>query len=302
MHRFCRLWISFFLLVVAVGTCVSPLLFADPLTSPEQGSLDFFAPQESQEKSTFSDIFFKKYTDEVAYLDLNLVGEDVVKNFIIGVPPVEGSELDQEDEATRKAIANPDTNNLDQNQKEELINQKLAAFTAIDNVFAFSAVLGEGFNYKKLKKTEAFFQKIDGDVSVAVNAAKKTFRRPRPMKSSGFSYPSGHSTRAFVREALLSEIFPNCQEALYKQAQQFAQNRVIMGRHYPRDIAAGEIYGKYLADQFHKNPQFEKEWENIKQEIVKVFKHPQNVTPLLTPVVTPAIAPVVPAIAPDIVQ
>lgn len=307
MKRLPRYWILFLFLVGVAGVWSNSVLFADQLGSAPQTISENASPTTGQEKVSFSDIFFEKYADDVTYLDLKSIGEDVTKHLIIGVPPKEEDKLDQEDEGNRVKIAgeriqDPTTGEIKVIPGEATQDEKLAALTAIDNVFAFSSVLGGQFNYKKLKEVETFFQKVDSDVGVAVSAAKKTFRRPRPMKSSGFSYPSGHSTRAFVREALLSEIFPKCQEALYNQAQQFAQNRVIIGRHYPRDIAAGEIYGKYLADQFRKNLVFQREWSEVKKEIATLFKQPQNFNPIVTPVVTPAIAPVMPPIVSENIE
>ncbi|MBX9742511.1 MAG: hypothetical protein K2W99_03105 [Chthoniobacterales bacterium] len=269
----------FFLLVGEI--CLSPSLLAQ---LPE-GYQTTLKSTPSSSIPELSNHFFKKYAEEVVYLDLRLIGYDVTQNLIIGTPPAEGSVLQKEDELAREAISTQAT-----------LDEKIAALSAIDNVFAFSVILGNQFNYKLLKDTEAFFQAVDSEVGGAVAASKKTFRRPRPMKSNGFAYPSGHSTRAFVREELLSEIFPQCREALYNQARQFAQNRVIIGRHYPRDIAAGEIYGKYLADQFRKNPDFKKKWNKVKKEIAVHFQDPCDLNPILIPIVTPAIVPVTPPI------
>lgn len=228
---------------------------------------------------------FKKEADNAFYLDLIEVGHEVIDRGIIGTPPEAFSALQEQDEAARELVA-----------KNATAEEKTAAAETIDNVFAYSTILGDQFNFKNLPQTAAFFKKVDTDTSAAGNAAKKTFQRPRPMKSTGFSYPSNHSTRAFVREALLAEVFPNCQEALYNQALQFAQNRVILGRHYPRDIAAGEIYGKYLATCYLKNADFQAEWDVVKKEITALI--PATMNPVTIPLVMPAVAPIVPPIVP----
>ena len=87
------------------------------------------------------------------------------------------------------------------------------------------------------------------------------------MSASGYSYPSGHSTRAFLWEALLAKVFPSDQRALENQAERKAWNRVILGRHYPADVYAGKFFGIYLAQKLLENPAFQKEWPAIEAEM-----------------------------------
>lgn len=201
--------------------------------------------------------YFKKYADETTYLDLSQIGRDVINNKIIGLPPAKGSVEKIADKESRKEIANTATD-----------AEKLAAVATPNSIFSFSVLLGDWFNFSTLPKTALLFQKVDNDASLAVDAAKQTFQAPRPFHASGYSYPSGYATRAFIWATLLKEIFPNDKTALYRQAEQEGENRIILKRQYPSGVAAGKIYGKYLADQFLKNPRFQKEWKTVKQEII----------------------------------
>ena len=156
---------------------------------------------------------------------------------------------------------------------------KRAVSVISDNVFDYSQVLGPNFNAKQLPLTAALFAKVESDTKVAIKAAKNSFERTRPKtwekikideKNDGYSYPSGHTTRAFLWATLLKELFPLQHRELMKEARQKSWNRVILGRHYPDDVYAGQLYGQYLAKQFFKNHQFQQEWAAVKNEVKNV--------------------------------
>ena len=145
-----------------------------------------------------------------------------------------------------------------------------------DSVFDYSATLGSWFNASNLPKTAAFFIKVDKETKQAIELAKDHFTRTRPLywletgdpeKSNGYSYPSGHTTRAFVWACLLSNAFPDMTRALHHEARQKAWYRVILGRHFPADVRAGKLYGKFLAQQFLKSPAFQKQWTGVTAEM-----------------------------------
>lgn len=145
-----------------------------------------------------------------------------------------------------------------------------------DSVFDYSETLGSWFSSQNLPKTTALFNKVDKETKKAIEIAKHHFIRTRPSywletgdpeKSNGYSYPSGHTTRAFVWAILLSDAFPDMQKQLHREARQKGWYRVILGRHFPADVRAGKLYGKFLADQFLKNPDFQKRWVVVKAEM-----------------------------------
>ena len=84
-------------------------------------------------------------------------------------------------------------------------------------------------------------------------------------RKDSYAYPSGHSTRAFVCASLLTDLFPEKRKDILTEARTKAWNRVILGRHYPDDVYAGQLYGKYLATQLLHEPSFEKEWALVKK-------------------------------------
>lgn len=194
----------------------------------------------------------------ITFLDPSSLTTALTVTKILPPPPTEGSQNLITDQDIRTEVSTTAT-------KAQI---KTAKHTEYD-VFSFSDILGSRFNAQELPKTAAFFKKIDGDTHAAIHIAKKTFERPRPMKTTGYDYPSGHSTLSFVWESLLVDIFPERQKELYAQAKTMAWNRVVLGHHYPSDIAAGETYGHYLAQEFLKNPHCKQELNDVKAELKK---------------------------------
>jgi acid phosphatase (class A) len=155
----------------------------------------------------------------------------------------------------------------------------IALYFADDSIFQFDAVLGSWFKAETLPLTTAFFAQIDEDRGAITSKGKKLWSRPRPplldsrihacvfLPKSG-SYPSGHSTRAFVFAGLLSEVFPEKREALRERAQLVAWSRVIGGVHYPSDIVAGRMLADRLVEEFLKVPAVRDELEKVKTELL----------------------------------
>ncbi|UOO81936.1 phosphatase PAP2 family protein [Uruburuella testudinis] len=83
---------------------------------------------------------------------------------------------------------------------------------------------------------------------------KNSIRRSRPCHgicdidaliepSDKFSFPSGHTAAAFVFAALVAAFYPLFAPFAYTMAVLIGLSRVILGVHYPSDIAAGALLG-----------------------------------------------------------
>jgi acid phosphatase (class A) len=141
----------------------------------------------------------------------------------------------------------------------------------------FDPVLGPDFNAKGEPEIYALISDAGKDASGVIGAAKDKWQRPRPFRAhpevhpvyqaGGLSYPSGHSTAAYTLAILLGEIFPDKKNALLKQADEIAENRVIGGVHYPSDIAEGKQLGQAVAQAILANPDFQKRLAAAKAKV-----------------------------------
>lgn len=62
-----------------------------------------------------------------------------------------------------------------------------------------------------------------------------------------YSFPSGHTLHAVSFALLVSVHFPECAPAVASFAALVALSRVVLGLHYPSDVAAGALLGAGLA-------------------------------------------------------
>ena len=92
-----------------------------------------------------------------------------------------------------------------------------------------------------------------GEVSLYL-LLKNTIRRDRPavrietyeawiVPSDKFSFPSGHTAAAFVFACLLLQFYPLFAAPAFIWASLIGASRVLLGVHYPSDIAAGTLLG-----------------------------------------------------------
>jgi acid phosphatase (class A) len=146
------------------------------------------------------------------------------------------------------------------------------------NVFRFQSVLGEHFTAVQLPVTTEFFEHVSQDENVVIQKAKWHYNRPRPFTASKLvkpvipplanpSYPSGHSSFAYMNAILLARMVPVKTTELFKRADIYAQNRVIAGVHYPTDIKAGKTSARVIVDAWSHDKQFITEFTQAKNEL-----------------------------------
>lgn len=114
---------------------------------------------------------------------------------------------------------------------------------------------GINVNNKKLKA-------VKNSCKIFIMELKESFDRPRPdevAQAYGIdwdsdylesaqtpSYPSGHTTQAYVCAGWLSNQYPEHSKGLFTIAEVISQSRIDRGVHFPSDVDYGRIVAKDL--------------------------------------------------------
>jgi len=137
------------------------------------------------------------------------------------------------------------------------------------SVFFFASSIGPNFTAARCPLTLRFFGRIQSDVKGLIDGAKVYWDRPRPdgaQKRRG-SYPSGHAAFAASTAIVLSLLLPDKREAIFSQARVFAENRILLGLHYPSDVASGWTAGTLAAYVMMRNRAFTHDFNAAKAEL-----------------------------------
>lgn len=135
------------------------------------------------------------------------------------------------------------------------------------SVFRFADVIGPRFTEQKLPVVKAFFARLLEDEGLIVGPAKDAFDRPRPFvleprlqplidRPKSSAYPSGHSTWGYTMGLVLAQMLPEKRNEIMARAKEYAHNRVVVGVHYPSDVAAGEHAASAFVAMLFLSPRF----------------------------------------------
>jgi acid phosphatase (class A) len=137
------------------------------------------------------------------------------------------------------------------------------------SVFFFAPSIGSGFTAARLPLTARFFAHVGSDVKQLIDEAKLHWNRPRPdgaSKARG-SYPSGHAAFAASSAIVLGELLPGKRDAIFSQARVFAENRIILGLHYPSDVASGWAAGTLAVFVMMHDRSFRRDFAAVQAEL-----------------------------------
>lgn len=148
------------------------------------------------------------------------------------------------------------------------------------SVNRFKDALGAppGFDVKNLPAMTLLFRKITTDEFVVVGTGKDRFARPRPFvleprlkpvveKPPNGAYPSGHTVWAHTVGLVLAEMVPERRVQLMDRAEEFSNNRVVAGVHYPSDIESGRMAATAFAAALFASPAFQSDLAAAKVEL-----------------------------------
>jgi len=80
------------------------------------------------------------------------------------------------------------------------------------------------------------------------------------------SYPSGHSSQAWLTAMVLAEINSSSAEAVLARAYQYGQSRVITGYHWQSDVESGRLLASAIYAHLHASDEFMKMMDLAKKE------------------------------------
>tara|TARA_R110001599_G_scaffold64023_3_gene178734 strand:+ start:331261 stop:331965 length:705 start_codon:yes stop_codon:yes gene_type:complete len=156
----------------------------------------------------------------------------------------------------------------------------------LKNIFLYQNVLGEKFNSANFPITSKFSKHIKKDVHLATQSAKLSFHRIRPYnldktlapvcetKTVDNSYPSQHSTLAWVYASVLIEMVPQNRDAILARAEDYAHNRLVCGAHFPSDVIAGRRLAEAIFHAMYASPAFQQELKKARNEIRAFYMQP----------------------------
>jgi acid phosphatase (class A) len=165
-------------------------------------------------------------------------------------------------------------------KKRSAVQVSRAQADANVTINRFAEALGapSGFDIRNLPVTTLLFRKITTDEFVVVGTGKDKFARPRPFvlekrlrpvveKPPNGSYPSGHTVWAHTVGLVLSEMVPERRAQLMTRAEEYANNRVVGGVHYPSDIEGGRMAATAFAAALFASPAFQSDLAAAKAEL-----------------------------------
>ncbi|HUB68160.1 MAG TPA: phosphatase PAP2 family protein [Candidatus Methylacidiphilales bacterium] len=129
--------------------------------------------------------------------------------------------------------------------------------------YSFSDVIGPWFkaDNAKISRVAVLMKNVIDDAEVIVQQAKKHWNRTRPFRQdpadvklqtdnpsevpspTSASYPSGHGTDGMLFALILSDLAPQLHDKLMARGIEYGNDRVILGVHFPSDVAAGRALG-----------------------------------------------------------
>jgi acid phosphatase (class A) len=144
-------------------------------------------------------------------------------------------------------------------------------------IFGAGGLLGPQFKTENFPRFAALLKEINDDLRALVDGSKKLYARTRPYAldsrvkpcvalPNNDSYPSGHSYNAYMRAAVLAEIFPEKRAEVFDRARYAAWGRVLGGVHFPTDLEGGRRLAEAGFAELMKSDAFRAALEKCRAE------------------------------------
>jgi acid phosphatase (class A) len=96
---------------------------------------------------------------------------------------------------------------------------------------------------------------------------RQTRREKADLERNNTSYPSGHATFGMACALLLAAAVPEKRVELFARARQYGESRLILGAHYPSDVAAGQQAAQLGTALVMQNTSFERQFVPLEAEL-----------------------------------
>jgi len=148
-----------------------------------------------------------------------------------------------------------------------------------ENASIFADAIGPWFELKQLPATAKMLVDVRREEQAAAAVAKDFFKRNRPWivdstmascsraDAPNSSYPSGHSTMGYAMGTMLATLVPDKAQAILARASEYAENRLVCGMHFRRDIEAGQTLGTVVAVELMQTSAFRAEYDAAAKEL-----------------------------------
>jgi len=213
---------------------------------------------------------------DIGYLSKNKI-IDITS--IIGAPPT----IDSLKFANDKAISEP-VYSINHDSEE----YKQATMSSEDSVEELMNSFSESFGQElSIDKTPAIYKilsKLIIDANNSKNMAKIFYKRQRPYvffdrqpcvlvledsdSVENFSYPSGHTTRAWTFALLLTSLKNNNTIALFDKAKSIGRDRVVCGVHWQSDVEASLTVATANFAVLQSVNEYQEDLINARKEVV----------------------------------
>lgn len=140
-------------------------------------------------------------------------------------------------------------------------------------------VIGSDFNRNRLPFTFDFLEDVVSDCFDTVEEAKVHFNNKRPYLADNRvkalvpspnttgAYPSGHTACARVWAEVLGQLVPTKQAALRARADEMGEHRILLGVHYPHDVAGGKNMALLIVGALQQSEKYQTDLARAKAEI-----------------------------------
>ena len=177
----------------------------------------------------------------------------------VGQPPTDSAQVDADAGAVRQADAGAPAGSAQRKRAEGQEHLTIEVCNGVP---------GSWFTVQRFPATSNLLYCAFDDAWVVAHKAKVFHFRQRPDGTKeNSSYPSGHATEAAVLGGLLAALDPQHAKLADEMRTELAQNRLILKKHYPTDLEAGDRLGKWLLTKMSQSRAFKRDFAAAAEEL-----------------------------------